>query len=709
VIAGGACAFNPEPMAEFFDLFVIGEAEEALLEIVSTCQRVNVSESKHKRQNLLREIAGIEGVYVPAFYDVQYNPDNTISSVKPKYEGVAPRVRKRFIADFDAAFCPIKPVVPFQSIIHDRAVLEILRGCCQGCRFCQAGMITRPARARSEERARELIQELMSNTGWEEISLLALNACDFPGIEGLVSWIAGKYSGKGISISLPSLRPGSFSVKLARLISMGMRVRPTLTFAPEAGTQRLRDSINKGVSEKDLFESTGSAFNSGWDSCKLYFMIGLPGETGDDLKGIVDLARELRRPGQRVNPKASLRLSISSFVPKPHTPFQWEPQDGIGALKEKQQKLLLDLRKTEVRWSRPEMSYLEGIFARGDRRLGRALFYAWKSGAQVDAQEEKISGFAVWEDAFQKAGTDPAFYLYRKREYGEVLPWDHIDTLVSKDFLVSESRKAKEGIVTPNCISGECNECGACESKQPSYVVRRTSDVKDENIQYLRASSIQLPADAKQRFRVKYSRGEELKYISHLDLQRLLARALRRAEIPFAFSKSFHSLPLILPGVPLSVGMLSDCELCDVLLSERMELGEFAKRFSSQMPRGIELKEAQEIMLAAPAIVNAVRYVRYEIKVKLQIANCKLQNEIQELLKKNEIMVRRKTPKVDKTVNIRPGIESIELSESGLNGCVILDVLLKMMREGQARPDEVAGALLPGVGIAEIKRTEIIF
>lgn len=708
IIAGGACAFNPEPVCEFIDLFVIGEAEEVILDIIKRFRNLKIQ--KLKKEEALRELAKIEGVYVPSLYEVEYNND-TIKSIRPKYEDIPSKIKKKMINDMDAVFYPTKPIVPYQSIIHDRAVIEAFRGCTQGCRFCQAGMTTRPMRMRSLNCLRKLIVQLMKNTGWEEISLLALNICDYPDIEQIVLEIVQNYGEKGVRISLPSLRLDNFSFQLAWLISMGARAKPILTFAPEAGTQRLRNIINKKLNEDEILTNIGNAYRAGWDSCKLYFMLGLPEETDEDIKGIIKLVKELKRVGQKMNPRANIRLSISPFVPKPHTPFQWEFQEGIESLQTKQKIILNELRKTEIRWQKPEFSFLEGIFARGDRKLNKVLFCAWKNGARFDAWEETFR-FSIWEDAFQKSGVDPSFYLYRKREYDEILPWDHIDPGVSKKFLIDENKKSKDAIITPNCMFEECQKCGVCNQSQ--YKVKNSKlKVSSHHESLSPFVSLHLPVSVKQRIRITFSKNENLKYISHLDLHRTFTRILRRADIPVSFSQSFHPQPKIIFAMPLSVGMTSDCELCDIFLSERTELDEFGKRLSTHLPCGLVLKKVQEVLLFAPALPNIIKGVKYVVVTKLpsRLNYYNLAKKIEEFLKQKEILVHRKTPKVDKMLNIRPLIENIECRiENGEQGNVnsIFEVFLKVANEYGVRPDEVIKALLGSdIKILETKRTEI--
>ncbi|RJQ32938.1 MAG: TIGR03960 family B12-binding radical SAM protein [Peptococcaceae bacterium] len=462
VIAGGPCAFNPEPLADFFDLFVIGEGEEVIGELLAV-----YLEGRSRgltREKLLLELAGVPGIYVPSFYKVDYNRDGSIRQVVPVRQGVPEKVVKRVVRDFDQAFFPVRPVVPSMGVVHDRIMLEVLRGCTRGCRFCQAGTIYRPVREKKTETLLRQAAGLVGHTGYEEISLASLSTGDYSRIYPLVTELLGQHGRRGINISLPSLRVDSFSVKLAEEVQ---KVRRSgLTFAPEAGTQRLRDMINKGVTEENLMEAVTAAFLAGWTAIKLYFMIGLPGETMEDLDGIIRLARETLAKGRSAGaPPGRLRatVSASSFVPKAHTAFQWEPQSTLNELREKQAYLAGRLRGRGLvfNWHDATASFLEAVFARGDRRLGRALEYAFQLGCRFDGWTEFFS-FERWLKTFRRAGLDPSWYAYRHYEYDAVFPWDHIDTGVSKQFLALEHRRAMEGRTTPDCRFGACTDCGLC-------------------------------------------------------------------------------------------------------------------------------------------------------------------------------------------------------------------------------------------------------
>ena len=461
VIAGGPCAYNPEPLAEIVDMFVLGESEEVLIEIVDIYRSIKGKGfDKHK---FLEMASKVEGVYVPSFYDVDYKKDGTIEAFKPKKEGYPIKIKKRIIKDINEAFYPEKIIVPFADVVHDRAMIEIFRGCTRGCRFCQAGMIYRPIRERKSDKVLELADKLLKNTGYEEISISSLSTSDYSQLNELVKGLIDKYISKRIGVSVPSLRLDSFSIKLIEEIQ---KVRKTgLTFAPEAGTQRLRDVINKGVEEKDLTYAVTNAFELGWNSVKLYFMIGLPTETLEDLDGIADLGRKVveiyyKTPKENRRKGLKVTISTSSFVPKPFTPFQWEPQDEINTLVEKQMYLKdkLKMKKITYNYHDSKTSFLEAVFARGDRKLCNVLIKAFEKGCRFDGWQEHFQ-YDKWMGAFSECGVDPNFYANRVRDYKEILPWDHIDVGVTKQYLMNENEKAKNGKLTKDCRVS-CTGCG---------------------------------------------------------------------------------------------------------------------------------------------------------------------------------------------------------------------------------------------------------
>lgn len=462
VCAGGPCAYNPEPLADFIDFFMMGEGEEIILEVMNLYS--DWKKSGKTREQFLIDLTKIEGIYVPSLYKPEYNENGILKDNLPVFDGIPKRIKKRIIKNMDESFYPEKIIVPFTDIVHDRVMLELFRGCIRGCRFCQAGYIYRPVREKSQNRLKSLANKLIDSTGYEEISLTSLSTSDYTDFNNLADSLMDEMESKKVNLSLPSLRVDNFSIDL---MEKAQKVRKSgLTFAPEAGTQRLRDVINKGVTQEDLGNSVSLAFNGGWSSVKLYFMIGLPTETMEDVEGISKLAHfvvdkymEIPKPYRAKALKVS--VSTSSFVPKPFTPFQWEPQDTIDELTEKQKLLQAKLKNRFISysWHEPKLSLLEAVFARGDRKAGEVLLAAWKMGAKFDGWGEHFK-YDVWMQAFQDCGIDPAFYANRKREDDEVFPWDIIDIGVTKDFLLREKSKAYEGVVTENCREN-CSACGA--------------------------------------------------------------------------------------------------------------------------------------------------------------------------------------------------------------------------------------------------------
>ena len=464
IIAGGSCALNPEPMAEFIDIFVLGEGEEVLLELLETFRRWKLQGS-HEKQELLRELTHIPGLYVPSLYQVDYHIDGTIAKIWPASAGLSPSIKRRILVDLPPVIT--RPVIPYVATIHDRAAIEIQRGCTRGCRFCQAGIIYRPLRERPKEEIISSADELLRNCGYNELSLLSLSTGDYSEIESLVSILSSRYREHNLKISLPSLRIDSFSLGL---IDTTATVKKTgLTFAPEAGSERLRRVINKGISDEEIIQTLENAAERGWSSVKLYFMLGLPTETPDDIESIVHLVRHgspaRRKPGSRA---LHMKVSTSAFVPKAHTAFQWVAQHSEEGLNASIEALRRGLKKSgmHLSWHDPKMSLLEGVMARGDRRLSKVIYRAWQSGSKFDAWSEHFN-YEKWDRAFDEFGLDPAFYANRQRPFDEILPWAHIDVGINATFLQQECQRILQGQPTDDCRSGSCNACGL-ESWHPA-------------------------------------------------------------------------------------------------------------------------------------------------------------------------------------------------------------------------------------------------
>jgi len=465
VMVGGPCAYNPEPIADFIDIVVLGEGEEVIIELLELYENEKKN-GGYTKSAYLEKAAQIQGVYIPSLYNVTYREDGIIESFEPINPNIPRRIQKRIIQNLDEVFYPEQVIVPYLNVVHDRVMLEIFRGCMRGCRFCQAGMIYRPVREKSVDRLSDLAEKLITSTGYEEISLASLSTSDYTELHKMVRHLIDKYSEDKIGISLPSLRLDNFSLELVKEIQ---KVRKTgLTFAPEAGSQRLRDVINKGLTEHDLTNAVEKAFASGWSNVKLYFMLGLPTENDEDLLGIRDMALKVldvfyKTPKEDRASSINVTVSTSTFVPKPFTPFQWEPQITLEEIKRKQSLLNENLKRKNLTYNYHDSktSLLEAVFARGDRKLSKVLEVAFKSGCKFDGWYEFFN-YDKWMEAFKETNIDPYFYT-RRRAYDEILPWDHINVGVTKDFLIKENERSKNAEVTGNCRD-TCSACGITQT-----------------------------------------------------------------------------------------------------------------------------------------------------------------------------------------------------------------------------------------------------
>lgn len=463
ICAGGPVAYNCEPVADIFDFVMLGEGEDSIHEVTEEYVRWKKS-GKHNKKDYLEAIAEYEGIYVPSFYDVSYNEDNTVKSITPNNPHAKPRIKKRIMKDFNAAQAPDSIIVPYGDVVHDRVMLEVMRGCLRGCRFCQAGYIYRPLRERKPDKLLNLAQSLLGCSGYDEISLSSLSTSDFSGLPELTEGLLDITEKKKIGLSLPSLRIDNFSLELMEKVQ---KVRKTgITFAPEAGTQRMRDVINKNITEENILHSTELLFRGGWTNVKLYFMIGLPFETDEDVKGIAELSHKVLDvyfsiPKEERAKNINITASSSCFVPKPFTAFQWVGQNSREEFIRKQHLVLDAIKSRRIKYNYHDnkTSYLEGVFARGDRRLCRVIIRAVEKGCKFDGWNDYFD-YDKWVEAFEEMGIDPDFYSARERSYEEVLPWDHIDIGVTKEFFIRENEKAKQAITTPNCRE-KCAGCGA--------------------------------------------------------------------------------------------------------------------------------------------------------------------------------------------------------------------------------------------------------
>ena len=584
IIAGGPCAFNPEPLADFFDALVIGDGEEVIVELAETW--LKWKESGGEREDILKTWSRLRGVYVPSFFDADTGAHG-FQVLTPHFREYT-TVQKAVVSDLNQVSYPDCPVVPFGRPIHDRLSLEICRGCTRGCRFCQAGMIYRPVRERTPETLLSLAERSLANTGYGDISLLSLSAGDYSAIHRLMHGLMDRCEPGKIAVSLPSLRVGSLTEELMTQIK---RVRKTgFTIAPEAGSRRLRQVINKNISEEDLEETVCNAFGLGWQLIKLYFMIGLPTETETDLEAIVKLVKGLQRGQRRKGHNRRITVSVSTFIPKAHTPFQWCSQMSVDESREKIRMLRSHLRGRHLRfkWQNPEMSLLEGLWARGDRRLGGLLVKAYETGCRFDGWSDQFE-YHRWKEAIEACGVDVDFYTTRARDLSEPLPWDHIDSGVSKAFLKQEWERALKGQETPDCRHGECYACGLCdfETLKPMIVethgavhvdreVRRTQDLSEDDGPY-------------KKLRVSYAKRGPARHFGHLELVRIFVRALRRARIPLRFSQGFHPAPKIAFECALPVGTESTEEHFTVQVPLKVSRETLPERVNAQLPEGLTI------------------------------------------------------------------------------------------------------------------------
>lgn len=591
VIAGGPCMFNPEPVADFFDAIVVGDGEEAVVEMAEAMISLQREGGKPDKKELLKRWSTIKGVYIPQLYDARYD-DNGLQHLVPK-EGAPERVERAVLSCLRSVDFPDEPVLPFGKPIHDRLRLEIARGCSRGCRFCQAGMIYRPVRERSVEAVLALAEAALKATGYEDLSLLSLSTGDYSGLNCLMEQLVNRYGGKNISISVPSFRAGSLNPGAMKLIQS---VRKTgFTIAPEAGSQRLRDVINKNVTEEEITKTIQDAFGLGWNLVKLYFMIGLPTETEQDVEEMISLVRRLSRLGGRPGRKENLHVSVATFVPKAHTPFQWERQIPIEKAKETLFFLnkKLNGRQIGFKWQNPEVSFLEGVFARGDRRLSKLIKAAYDKGCRFDGWTDCFA-FKNWMAAAEEAAINLDFYTRRVRDVGEPLPWDLVSSGISREFLIKERSRAYNQERTPDCRDGICNQCGICDFAAIAPRLNRPGKDSLEGGSFFQTDSKK--PETRRKMELVYSKTGPARFFGHLELMNILIRAMNRAGIPVVYSQGFHPMPRIAFPEPLPVGLESEGEtLVMTVTDDAGPMEHLQAELNRQLPEGIRIKACRLI------------------------------------------------------------------------------------------------------------------
>ncbi len=580
VIGGGPCAFNPEPLADFFDAFVIGDGEEAVLEISRIMIRFK-KQGDGKKTTLLKALSAVPGVYVPRFFSASFDENGcqTVSAVYDDYTVV----KRAFLPELTTDNFPAAPIVPFGKPVHDRLRLEIARGCTRGCRFCQAGMIYRPVRERSLNDLVEITHASLAATGYSDISLLSLSTGDYSSLTELMTRLMAISHNQCNAISLPSIRAERLTPELMNLIKT---VRKTgFTIAPEAGTQRLRDIINKNLTEENITDAVKNALELGWKHIKLYFMMGLPFEEPGDIQGICDLSRHLAATCAKG--KQAINVNVTPFIPKPHTPFQRHPQLTLDATRERLGYLKKNMThpKTNLKWQDPLMSLVEGVFSRGDRRLSGLLIAAFENGCRLDGWNDHFD-FDKWQNAFDQTGIDPDFYTSRPRTLTEPLPWDHIDTGISKRFLEKEWKNAVNQATTPDCRDHDCTGCGVCDFKQIRPILHQTAATLSVSSTETAAPS-SLPDSAFVRYRIRFSKLGDARFFGHLELATIVQRAVKRAGLTVKYSKGFNPAMRLAFDNALPVGMESEEEFFTLYLDQSLSAMTIQKKLNQQMPAGL--------------------------------------------------------------------------------------------------------------------------
>ena len=670
IIAGGPACFNPEPVAKIFDAMVIGDGEEAALSICRTVREWKRDARKSKGE-LLRELSKLRGIYIPSFFEVEYDAKGLIRSVKGLDKGYT-AVEKAIVPDLDSYPFPSQQIVPFTELVHDRFTIEISRGCSRGCRFCQAGMIYRPVRERHPLEILRAAECGLNETGFEDLSLLSLSSGDYSCVVPLLKELMARIADRHVAVSFSSLRMDSVVSELMKEVK---KVRKTsFTVAPEAGSQRLRDIINKGLTDDQILEPARQIYEGGWNLIKLYFMIGLPYEQDSDIMAIVELSKKISRLAPHGRKKQVLNVSVACFVPKAHTPFQWMPQLGLKESKRRINFIRERLagRRVKVKWNKPEASWLEGIFSRGDRRLSDVVIAAWNNGARFDSWTEHFN-VDIWKKAFQNHSIDPDFYLLRHRDRDEIMPWDHIKPGVCKEFLAQEWEKALEGEKTPDCRE-RCLGCGVCDDRGISPVLFNGSHWFDETV----AAQPKQSTGTFKRYRLHFAKLEKAQYLSHLELARLFIRAFGRSGLDLVYSGGYHPMPKVSFATALPVGVESLSEVMDIHVKDSEHPSLSTERLNGELPSGIRVLFTEEVSIGSPAPQIKESHFHITINGSFKI------EDLDRFLKLNSYVAVKKHRKGERTVDIRSQVKELHLVSSDE-----LELVVRHGRGPEMKPAEI--------------------
>lgn len=706
ILAGGPCSYNPEPMSDFIDIFSIGEGEEALPELARLYLKMK-EDGTFTKIAFLREASHLDGFYVPSLYEVEYKDNGSIARLEPKYPDVPSKVTKRIVQDVNTAFVPVNTEIPFIETVHDRITLEVFRGCIRGCRFCQAGFVCRPVREKSPAVLNELAKKSAELTGYEEISLSSLSISDYSCINELTDTLLEWTEDKKINLSLPSLRADSFTKELMEKVSS---VRSTtLTFAPEAGSPRLRDIINKNITEEDILRAARVGYEAGKSKIKLYFMMGLPGENYDDIAGIAALAHNVvseyyRTPDRNRRMQPSVTISVACFIPKPNTPFQWEGQSTLEELYEKQKFLAEQItdRKVKYNYHDAEVSRLEAVFARGDRRLSAALAEAHRRGIRLDAWEE-LFDYEKWCSVFESVGLDMSFYANRTLPDDEILPWDIIDCGVSKEFFLRERHRSQQGVPTKNCREG-CSACGVNSLVEPKYCrycpghpEPKKEDIAKpfvpKNTSYV--PTLDAPAEKikpGRTVRVRFAKEGPMVYIGHLDLAKFMIRQLVRSGLPVWYTEGFNPRPHLVFASSLSVGCGGEREIMDFRLAGEASDEEIFEKLAPLMPDGMKIIE----VFTAEHKLKEIEWGEYEIAYSSSRPG--IAEEVNELFKSPVIMMKR-SKSGERETDITQFIGTLEASEQ--NGALTVVFTANAADSRYLNPVYIAKAIAEKLGFDE--------